>query len=200
MRPLKDILAAMLHDELPIEEYSKDAWWIGRIKSGMYRTAEHNLLRSGFETYSPTFKCLEPMPLRMITAKRRHQAALFKREVRRRRFDGYLFVRRIFGHYDANRLFDIDGCGGLLVDGERKPVLISDYDVELMRLVEADGSLDQVHVERHRGYKVARLPADGSDKWTGSSKIVGRIDEFNKTVVLVARLGRIARLIAGADR
>jgi hypothetical protein len=200
LKPLKQVLDQMLRiDSLPLEEYAKDAWWIARVRSSMYKTAEHQLVRNGFESYVPTYKSLEPIPLAKIAPKKRSKAHLYRREVRRRRFDGYIFVRRIFGRYDINRLFDLDGCGAVLANAEKIPVLIHDHEIELMRLIEADGTLDEVRVERHRGYKVARLPADGSDRWTGSSKIVGRIDERDKIIVLVQRLGRIVRLISEAD-
>lgn len=200
LQPIKTVLAAMLEPEIePFEDYAKDSWWIMRVPHGAYKTAEASLLRVGIESYAPTYKLLSQMPLRMVPPKKRGNAALYKREVRKRLFEGYLFVRRMLGSYDINRLFDLDGCGGLVTNAS-STALVYDYEIELMRLAESDGRFDQVRVETHRGYKVARLPEDGSDQWVGESKIVGRIDSSDKTILLVKRMGRIARLISEAAR
>lgn len=198
--PIKDVLATMLRPEIePIEHYGKDPWWIMRVVRGMYKTAEKTLMRAGFECYSPTYKVIGPMPLRLIPPKKRGNAGLYKREVRKRRYDGYLFIRRLFGHYDLNRLFDLDGCGSIITNAS-STALVYDYEIEVMRLAEFDGTLDEVQVETYRGYKVSRLAKDGGGAWTGRSKIVGRLDDSSKTVLFVERMGRIARIISQADR
>lgn len=195
-KPIRDVLKSMVEEKLPTEEYAHDPWWIMRVQPNSYRAAEDSLKREGFECYSPTFKVIEPMPLMFIPPKKRHQANLYKREVRRRRFDGYIFVRRMFGSFDVNRLFDLSGCGGVLKSAGHL-ALVSDVEVELIRLVEADGTMDEVVLERHRGYRVTKLA--GGAQWTGKSKIVGRLDDPSKTVLFVETQGRIARLITHAD-
>jgi hypothetical protein len=197
MKPIQSVLAGMLAGE-PREDYAHDPWWIMRVQPNMYRTAAASLLREGFESYGPTFRVLAPMPRRMIPPKKRHQANLFKREIRRRRFEGYLFIRRMFGVYDVNRLFDLSGCGGIVTNAS-SVALVYDYEIELMRLVEADGTVDQTFAEGHKGYRITKLPSDGRDQWAGQSKIVGRIDDSGKTILFVQRMGRIARLISDAD-
>lgn len=193
--PIENVLRSMV-ETLPTEDYSHDPWWIMRVEPNSYRTAQESLKRNGFESYSPTFKVIVPMPLRMIPPKKRHQAALFKREVRKQRFEGYAFVRRMFGVYDSNRLHDLDGCGSI-VKSAGSIALVMDLEIELMRLVEEDGTQDQVIIETYKGYKVARLP-DGQ-QWVGKSRIVGRLDDSGGTVLFVEHLGRIARLISQAD-
>lgn len=203
--PIRDVLKGMIEDRLPVEDYAHDPWWIMRVQSNCYRTAEDSLKREGFESYSPIYKVLGPTPLMLIPPKKRHQSGLYKREIRRRRFDGYIFVRRMFGVYDANRMFDLNGCGAIVkiaapldeVNETRfVPALVPDHEVELMRLIEADGTMDEVQVESYRGYRVTRL---SDQQWVGQSKIVGRLDEQSKTVLFVETMGRIARLIAQAD-
>lgn len=194
-KPIRDVLQAMLDEKLPVEDYSHDPWWIARVAPNAYRTAAESLKREGFESYSPTYKVIGPLPLRHIPPKKRHQAALYKREIRRRQFDGYMFIRRMFGHFDINRLFDLEGCGAV-VRSAGSIALIPDYDIELMRLIEADGSMNEVQVETYKGYKVTKLD---DQQWVGTSKIVGRLDGSTKTVIFVERMGRIARLITEAD-
>lgn len=196
-KPLASVVQDMLQEQAtPREEYAKDPWWIVRVEPNAYATAENSLQREGFEFYTPTFKVLRPMPLRLIPPKKRHQSNLYKQEVRRRRFDGYAFVRRMFGTYDVNRLFDLDGCGAIVKAGDRYAV-VYDYEIELMRSAEATGLMDQVEVETYRGYKVSRIEDD--QRWTGESKVIGRLDESDRTILFVQRMGRIARLIAEAD-
>lgn len=194
--PIRDVLKGMIEDKIPVEDYAHDAWWIMRVQPNCYRAAEDSLKREGFETYSPTYKVIEPMPMRFIPPKKRHQSNLYKREARKRRFDGYAFVRRMFGCFDVNRLFDLNGCGALIKTAGH-PALVSDLEVEVMRLCEADGTMDEIVVERYRGYRVSKL-ASGT-QWTGQSKIIGRLDAADKTVLFVETQGRIARLIAEAD-
>lgn len=195
-KPIGDVLKAMMEEQLPVESYSHDPWWIVRVQANAYRTAEYELQRAGFESYSPTYKVLGPMPLRMIPPKRRHQSGLYKREVRKRRFEGYIFVRRMFGTYDANRFFDLRGCGSI-IRSVGSIAMVHDYEVELMRLVEADGTMDEVVVEAYRGYRVSPIAAQ--KVWNGKSNIVGRLDSAAGTVLFVERMGRIAQLISQAD-
>lgn len=197
LQPIRSVLETMM-EKVPTETYSHDPWWIMRVQPNSYKTAADSLRREGFESYSPTYKILGPQPLRLIPPKKRHQAGLYRREVRKYRFDGYYFIRRMWGHYDLNRLFDLDGCGSVVLS-TGSIALVQDYDIELMRLAEMDGTMDEVQVETYRGYKVARLPDDGSDQWTGSSRIIGRLDDRGKTTLFVERMGRIARLISQAD-
>lgn len=195
-RPIASVVGSMLQ-VLPTEDYAKDPWWIMRVQPNAYASAANSLKREGFESYGPTYKVLGPMPLRMIPPKKRHQSGLYKREVRKRRFEGYLFIRRMFGRFDVNRLFDLDGCGSIVKDGERNAIVF-DYEVELMRLAEVDGTFDEVQVETYRGYKVNRL--DDDRQWTGQTKVIGRLDDSNRTVLFVERMGRIARLISEAGQ
>lgn len=198
LKPVSAVLQAMIEGELR-EDYAIDPWWIMRVQPNMYRTATASLLREGFECYAPTYRVLSRAPLREIPPKKRHQAHLFKRETRKRRFEGYMFIRRMFGCYDVNRLFDLQGCGSIVMNAS-SPALVYDYEIELMRLVEADGTFDEVQVETYRGYKVIAPQAEKSaDKWMGKSRIVGRLDDSQRTVLFVERLGRIARLITEAD-
>jgi len=194
-KPIENVLRSMI-ETTPIEEYCHDPWWIVRVKTNSYKTAENSLKREGFECYSPTFKVLTSVPLRFVPPKKRHQATLYRREIRRRQFDGYIFVRRMFGNFDLNRMFDLDGCGAI-IRAAGTIGLVLDYDIELMRLVEMDGTMDQVTVETFRGYKVTRLNDD--QQWEGSSKIIGRLDDSQRTVLFVERMGRIAQLISRAD-
>jgi len=198
VKPIRSVLEGMLQ-AVPREDYPHDPWLIARVQPNLYKTAAESLLREGFESYGPTYKVLRRTPLRQIPPKKRHQAHLYKTEVRRRRFEGYLFIRRAFGVYDVNRLFDLDGCGAVVrIAGS--VALVYDHEVELMRLVESDGTMDEINeISAHQGYKVRKLPKDGSDQWTGESKIVGRVDESEKTVLFVKHQGRIARLISQAD-
>lgn len=195
--PIIDVLKTMVEGRLPVEHYPHDPWWIMRVQPNAYATAEDSLLREGFESYSPTFKVIGPMPLRMIPPKKRHQSGLYKREIRRRRFEGYAFVRRMYGTFDVNRTFDLKGCGSI-VRTAGSIALVQDYDIEVMRLAEADGSWDEITVETYRGYKVTRIN-DAAKSYTGQSKIVGRLDSADRTVLFVERMGRIARLISQAD-
>ena len=197
LKSIQNVLQMMLQPEgEPVEEYAKDPWWIMRVVASMYKTAEQALLREGFESFAPTYKVLGQTPLRMIPPKKRHQSNLYRRELRKRRFDVYLFIRRLFGNYDLNRLFDLDGCGSVVMVASSF-ALVYDFEIELMRLAEADGAWDDTSVETHRGYKITRLP---EQRWTGESKIVGRLDDSIKTVLFVNRMGRIARIISQAER
>lgn len=196
LRPIGEILKSMIDDRPPIEHHSHDPWWIMRVEANRYRAAEQSLRREGFEFYSPTYRILRQMPLRLIPPKKRHNAKMFKIEATRRRFEGYAFVRRMRGAYDANRLFDLQGCGGI-VKCAGSIALVHDYEVELLRLVESDGTMDDTLVAAHCGYKVTRLT--DQKQWVGQSRIVGRLDDSHKTVLFVERMGRIARLIQHAD-
>lgn len=195
-KPIDEVLRQMMEENLPIEDYPHDPWLIMRVQANRYTTASFELKRVGIESYSPTFRVLAPMPLRMVPPKKRHQASLYKHEVRRRRFDGYMFIRKLFGNHDLNRTFDLEGCGAL-VRTVGSIALVPDFDVELMRLAEANGLHDEVVIETYRGYKVTRLPDE--QRWEGKSKIIGRLDVNGETILFVDRMGRIARLISQAD-
>lgn len=179
--------------------YSMEPWYLARYEPQMEKTAIDSLNREGFECWYPTFKDVRQLALRKIPPKKRHQAGLYIEEVRRPRFAGYILIRRLFGYFDVNRLFDLKGCGSVVKLGGC-PAKVIDYDVELMRLAEADGIYDahELHI-KHKGYKVTQLQETESKRWVGQSKALGRLDESGRTSLMVDAFGRVAHLIASAD-
>lgn len=189
--------------ESSIEVHSHDPWWLARYRQQMEKTAFHNLSREGFECWTPTYKSVRQLPLRKVPPKRRNQAKLYLEQVRLKRFPGYVLIRRTFGHFDVNRLFDLAGCGGVVTMGG-KPVLVQDFDVELMRLTESDGTHDvyQLRSMPLAYYKVNYLSGEEDLKRQHDSigPMKRRLDDSDGLSLKVDAFGRVSHLIAGADQ
>lgn len=185
------------------EVHSLKPWWIARYNQQLERTALHHLLREGFECFSPTYRDVRQQPLRKVPPKKRKNAAMFLVQVRKKRFPGYVFIRRAFGHFDINRLFDLRGCGSIVtVSGQA--ALVADYDIELMRLAETDGRFD---VYQLRGmplayFKVETLEGDSDLKkqWDTQGPLRMPLAESKDLSLTVDAFGRVSHLIAHADR
>lgn len=180
--------------------YSMDPWFLARYEPQLEKTAIDSLNREGFECWYPTYRDVRPLPLRLIPPKKRDQAHLYMRETRKPRFVGYILIRRKFGNFDVNRLFDLKGCGSVVTVGGCI-AKIRDYDVELMRLAESDGRFDhQMTRGSAKPYRLTKSADDGRDQWVGQSRALGRLDESGKTSLFVDAYGRVAHIIAGADQ
>jgi len=191
-----------LQPESALELHSHDPWLIARYQQQLEKTAMHHLVREGFECWTPSYKDVRQMPLRRIPPKKRRQAAMFVEQVRKKRFPGYIFIRRAAGHFDVNRLFDLRGCGAVVtVSG--MPAHVPDLDIELMRLAESDGTHDvyTFHGRAIAHLKVTHLDGDTDIKaqWDTISPRKMLLDDSGKLSLTVDAFGRVARLIAQAD-
>lgn len=176
--------------------YSMAPWWLGRYQPRMEKTAMDSLNREGFECWYPSYRAFRQTPLRHIPPKKRHMASQFITETRNARFPGYMLIRRVFGCFDVNRLFDLKGCGGIVKSGG-EVAHIQDYDVELMRLAEADKRFDSYELYSHARFRITPLTA--AEPWMAQCKLLDRVDESGKTSLMVDAYGRVAQLIAQAD-
>lgn len=181
--------------------HSLEPWLIARHEPNRERTAAVSLAQAGFECWFPTYLEVRPLPLRKVPPRKRHLAAYFLREIRCARFPGYLFVRPLpFCRYDLNRLVELRGCGGVVTLGG-KAAKIQDFDVELMRLAEAQGKFD-VHIGvGRRRYFIERENCSMASIRSRSaiSKKFPNVDESREFRLLVDALGRIARIIGQAE-
>lgn len=176
--------------------YSMDPWWLARYQPRMEKTAMDSLNRAGFECWYPIYRAFRQTALRHIPPKKRRMAAQFITETRNARFPGYILIRRVFGCSDVNRLFDLKGCGGI-VKTAGDVAKIEDYDVELMRLAEADRRFDSYELYSHGRFRITSLTS--AEPWTAQSKLLDRVDESGRTSLMVDAYGRVAQLIAQAD-
>jgi hypothetical protein len=177
--------------------YSMDPWWLARYLPQLEKTAMNSLNREGFECWYPTYRWFKQTPLRYIPPKKRHMASQFITETRLPRFPGYLLIRRVFGDFDVNRLFDLEGCGSI-VKSAGYVAYIEDYEVELMRLAEASGAFDAHELTSHKRFRVTALGKE--ERWSGQSRLLDRVDESGRTSLMVDAFGRVAHLIAGAEQ
>lgn len=176
--------------------HSLDPWLLARHQPSLERTAVKSLWRVGFECWFPTYRQLRPTPLRYVPPNKRHQAAWYLREVRCARFPGYLLIRPLpFCEWDVNRLADLRGCGSIVsVNG--RTAKIQDYEVELMRIAEANGLFDQHIGVGRRRYTIT--PENGRE-WFGKGEKPINLDVSGEFRLFVDSLGRIARMIEGDE-
>src|SRR5262245_24318212 len=173
-------------------------WFLARYQPNLERTARDSLARAGFECWYPTYLDVRPLPLRKISPSKRRLAHLFVQEIRRPRFVGYILVRPLpWCRQDLNRLFDLPGCGAL-VHVAGATARVPDYDVELLRLAEANGKFD-VHagVGRHGRYKVTAAGLDR--RWEDQGRKLLAAHEAKRLRLTLDALGRVARLVEHAN-
>jgi transcription antitermination factor NusG len=185
-----------------VELHSHAPWWIARYQQNLENTAFHHLRRAGFEHWTPTFKNVRQMPLSKVPPKKRKHAKSFLQQVRKKRFPGYVFIRRAFGSFDINRLFDLRGCGSVVtVSGSA--ALVKDFDVELMRVAEADGTFDvyQFNSMPMAYFKVDWIKGDDGLKqqWDSIGPTRCRLDDSRRLSLSSDAFGRVSHLIASAD-
>ena len=179
--------------------YSLDPWLLARYLPQLEKTALNSLNREGLIGWYPTYKDVRPTPLSRIPPKKRDQADKYMDEVRKALFPGYILIKRIFGCFDINRLFDLEGCGSIVTVGGCV-AHIPDFDVEIMRLAEAYGSFDRFSARGStKPYRLTRLPEGMDRRWTDQADRLVRLDESGRTSLFVDASGRIARYIASAD-
>jgi hypothetical protein len=178
--------------------HSLAPWFLARHQPNLVRIACASLTRAGFEAWYPTYVDVRPTPLRKLSPGKRHLAHLFLQEVRRPRFVGYVFVRPLpWCTHDPNRLFELHGCGGIVSLGG-KVAKIEDYDVEIMRIAEAQGTFDTViGVGRGGRYRVSRLPDER--QWVGQGRKLLNGNDAKQYGLLVDALGRVEEIVAQAN-
>lgn len=188
--------------EAPVQDveqfHSMEPWWIGRYVKNMKNTALNSLAREGFEAWIAHMRTIRQTPLRKIPPKKRHMARNFIDEQMRERFPGYIFLRRVTGCFDINRLFDLNGCGGVVTVAST-PALVQDFDIELMRLAESDGRYDAVELSDTKKYRINRLDPEAMREWKSQSQLDGRLDDSGQMTLSVEAYGRVERIIALAD-
>ena len=177
--------------------HSIEPWFVARYQPARERAARENLCRVGFENWYPTIVDVRMMPLRKISPKKRHLAARMVQEIRRPRFVGYILIRPLpWCRWDINRLFDLTGCGSLVVSAGH-PAKIEDFDVEIMRLCEARGVFDTVAAVRP-SFRI-RIDEQSHQQWVTLGKKFLNLDETRKFRLCIDALGRIEHVIAQAE-
>lgn len=182
----------------PVSEFIEpclDPWLIAYSRPRQEHIAKTSLEREGFECWYPLRKIVSTRPLRTISSKTRH----------RRRFEcvekvepvlrGYLFIRRLFGWFDLGRIYELSGCGGLCKFGQ-EDATVQDFHVELLRLAEADGRFNEYHTTVPITYRLSMKP--DPRQWTGTSRLIGRVDRRNKSLQFREEFGRVLRFLEGA--
>jgi hypothetical protein len=200
---LAHAFATLAH--LSIDEvHSLAPWWIAQCKANSEKTAKDSLLREGFEAWYPTYKRFSPMPLRMIPPKKRNSRRPMVITRNLALYPGYVLLRRFKGDFPIFRLFELNGCGGLVVSinaaGDAAPVLMPDHSVELMRLRE-DTGLDDVYqgVSQH-GVMTGIVKQDPRFMLQHNSRgrVVGRLDDSHESSLFIELQDRVVQVISSS--
>lgn len=179
-----------------------DPWAIARCHPTSHRRAAEALRREGFEVWYPAGRVLSMMPMRFIGPKKRKRKQLVLREDVRTPYGDYLFIRRLFGTFDENRLYDLDGVLGLCVTDEGYTLMVHDYQIELLRLEEFDGVYDRINYP-HRISETQLALAEikqtdaAKERLSGTRRVVNVLDESRRTIQFIEQFGRIARVVTG---
>ena len=177
--------------------HSIEPWFLARYQPALERTARENLCRVGFENWYPSIVDVRAVPLRKIPPKKRHLAARMLQEIRRPRFVGYILIRPLpWCRWDINRLFDLTGCGSIVVSAGH-PAKIEDFDVEIMRLCEARGVFDTFVGVAPR-FRI-RIVEQTHQQWVEQGKKFLNLDDARKFRVFLDAFGRVERIIAQVE-
>jgi hypothetical protein len=179
--------------------HSFDPWWVARVKSNAHRVARDALKREGFEVWYPQGRLLTMMPHRFIGPKKRNRKQLVLREGVREPYGDYIFLRRLFGSFSVLRLFQVSGCYGICLTGEQ-PATIEDFEVEVLRLAEFDGTFDrcEANITAKQLSRADIRQTDAAKERAVSEPITHAIlDTSRQTLLFVEAFGRITRVVAG---
>jgi len=184
-------------------ELNWDPWLIAFSQPRVEHVAKASLEREGFECYYPVGKHVTTPPMRTLPSKTRHKRRYEVREEARPVLRSYLFIRRLFGGYDLDNLYELNGVGGICHFGDYVATL-PDYEIELLRLAEGYGRFNTYNVSNTGAYRLAVATlADHPDprsKWTGQTRMIGRLDESDRTIQFIESVGRVIRVIQTAQQ
>lgn len=179
-----------------------DPWLIAYSRARSEHIAKSSLEAEGFECWYPLRKVVATRPQRSLPSKTRHRRRFEVVERTEPVLGGYLFIRRLHGSFDLNSTRELHGVGGLCLLGGRQATL-SDVDIEILRIAEADGRFNVYHAAVPGPYLMGMnvdpryLPlANLGPQYAGSTRNLGtRLDKFGNEVHFVEQLGRVIRRI-----
>jgi hypothetical protein len=179
------------HDGLVVN--CLDPWLIAYSQPRAQRVAKRALEHQGFECWYPLRKVVTTRPLRTLSSKTRHRRRRELVEKIEPVFGPYLFIRPLRADSDCGRIREFNGCGGMCHFGGRVAVL-NDYEIELIRLAEANGKFNIYHETVRGPYRVS-LDIDPRSQWDGKTRLIGRLDTASESVEFIDVLDRVIRKI-----
>lgn len=171
-----------------------DPWLIGYSQPRCEHIAKSSLEREGFEVWYPIRKVVSTKAARHLPSKTRHRRRFEVVERVEPVLQGYLFLRRLRGVFDLQRAYELHGVGGLCRGGGQHASL-QDYEVEIIRLAEADGKFNTYATTVPGPY---RLSVDVNPRtYLGitSRDLGSRLDKSGDEVVFTEQLGRVLRKV-----
>ena len=172
-----------------------DPWWIARTAPNCEALAKKGLEREGFEVYYPRGKTVRAIPKNQLPSKTRHKRRYEFRESYRSIFTGYVFLRRLTGHFELFCLHEIPHVAGVCTFGGA-PAAVEDYVIERIRAEEARGEFDDYD---GRSIKNGQhlTPIESDRRWTGETKLRGALVHCGRIIYFVERFGRVTRFMQG---
>jgi len=179
-------------------EHCFEPWFIARVVSSSHRRAHRSLSREGFEVYYPAGRVLRPLPKRFIAPNKRKNHQVYLQQDVRTPYGDYVFLRYLFGHWPLDSLFRLDGVAGICMVGDQ-PAMVHDYEVELLRLAEFDGTYDRCEVPAisAKQLKLAHIrPTEAAqERWKDRTVAASILDESRRTIHFVEEFGRITCVV-----
>ena len=196
-------LSDLARQELGIEVNCLDRWLIAYSRGRSEHIAQHSLGHAHWECFYPLRKVVTMKPARSLPSKTRHRRRFEVVEKIEPVLGGYLFIRPLRRDCDISHLYELQGVGGICRLGDRIATL-QDWEVELMRLAEADGKFNIYHQAVPGTYLVSMhidpRPDFEKKQYEGKSRLSCRLDESEKTVQFRDELGRVLRFIHSTER
>lgn len=202
--------------DLPVSDHEEvevachEPWLIAYSRPRAQAVAKQSLERIGYECWYPIRKIVTTRPLRTISSKTRHKRRYEAVERFEAALGCYLLIRELRPVTMTCNLYELDGVGGICRFGE-KAAMLTDFQVEMLRLAEADGKFNEYAVSVPFGYRVSAMadPRPTFEKkqqdknprqYNGCGRDLGhRVDRYGESVHFVERLGRVLRLIQTAQ-
>lgn len=184
-------------------EVCLDPWQIAFSRPQLQKAAKRSFERIGYECWYPVRKVVTTKPLASMSSKNRHK----RRHETVERFETvigcYLLIRKIKDVTFTEDLYELPGIGGLCHFGE-SVATVADFEVELLRLAEADGRFNEYHasvnnidrlsidIDPRRGYEMKTYDCTERDLGRG-------VDRYGESVYFQEKLGRVLRYIQSAQ-
>jgi hypothetical protein len=180
-------------DDLEINCF--DPWLIAYARPRQHDVAKHSLEREGYECWYPVRKVISFKPARNLPSKTRHRRRFEVVEKIEPVLGSYLFIRQIRPVAVGCPLYELNGVGGLCQFGGIT-ALMRDYDIELIRLAEANGKFNVFHENVPTVRRLAVTPDPRA--YTGETRLIGRLDHVGESVQFIASLDRVLRKVRAA--